>query len=140
VHFVPTPGADVADVLSAFDVSVFCPSPTEGAPRAVILAMLAGRACVSTGPEGVHDLIPADGGTICSPENDVEALRTVLAQYRTDESLRTTHGKVAAEYALRTYDRRAVAARAAVVLLGRGSPAESEEPMTRTKTDGNEES
>ena len=28
-------------MLSAFDVSVFCPSPTEGAPRAVILGMLA---------------------------------------------------------------------------------------------------
>ncbi len=36
-HFVPTPQDDVADVLSAFDVSVFCPSPTEGAPRATIL-------------------------------------------------------------------------------------------------------
>src|SRR5207248_8623832 len=33
-HFLPTPTDDVADVLSSFDVSVFCPSPTEGAPRA----------------------------------------------------------------------------------------------------------
>ena len=31
-HFISTPGAEVPDVLSAFDVSVFCPSPTEG-PR-----------------------------------------------------------------------------------------------------------
>jgi glycosyltransferase involved in cell wall biosynthesis len=51
-HFMPTPGANVADVLSAFDVSVFCPSPTEGAPRAVILGMLAERPCLATGPEG----------------------------------------------------------------------------------------
>ncbi len=45
-HFIPTPGRDtIAEVLSAFDLSVFCPSPTEGAPRAVILAH-AGRATV----------------------------------------------------------------------------------------------
>ena len=116
VHFVPTPGDDVAEVLSAVDVSVFCPSPTEGAPRAVILAMLAGRACVSTGREGVHDLIPADGGTITSPENDVESLRTVLAAYRDDSELRDRHGKVAAEYAFKTYARAVVAAKAEVEL------------------------
>src|SRR6202000_2613944 len=51
-HFIDTPGADVPDVLSAFDVSVFCPSPTEGAPRAVILGMLASRPCLATGAEG----------------------------------------------------------------------------------------
>jgi glycosyltransferase involved in cell wall biosynthesis len=27
-HIIPTPGAEVPEVLSAFDVSVFCPSPT----------------------------------------------------------------------------------------------------------------
>ena len=36
-HIVPTPGDDVADYTSAFEIGVFCPSPTEGAPRAVIL-------------------------------------------------------------------------------------------------------
>ena len=118
-HVVATPGGDVAEVLSALDVSVFCPSPTEGAPRAVILAMLAGRACVSTGAEGVADLIPVDGGRIISPENDVEALRTVLAGYRDDPELRARHGAVAAEYAVATYDRAVVAARAEEVLLGR---------------------
>src|SRR3954454_11281587 len=56
-HFVDTPRGDVADVLSAFDVSVFCPSPTEGAPRATILGMLARRPVLSTGREGVHDMI-----------------------------------------------------------------------------------
>ncbi|MGI9000668.1 MAG: glycosyltransferase family 4 protein [Pseudonocardia sp.] len=118
IHFLPTPGADVADVLSAVDVSVFCPSPTEGAPRAVILAMLAGRACVSTGREGVHDLIPDGGGHILSPENDVAALRAVLARYRDDTVLRAQHGAVAADYSLRTYDRQIVAERAEAVLAG----------------------
>ncbi|HEY0777140.1 MAG TPA: glycosyltransferase family 4 protein [Gemmatirosa sp.] len=118
VHFVPTPGADVADVISAFDVSVFCPSPTEGAPRAVILAMLAGRACVSTGAEGVHDLIPQDGGHILAPENDAAALRDVLARYRDDEALMARHGARAADEARRTYDRAVVAAQVEAVLTG----------------------
>ncbi len=62
-HIIPTPGREVPDVLSAFDVSVFCPSPTEGAPRAVILGMLASRPCLSTGAEGVADMIlPEFGG------------------------------------------------------------------------------
>ncbi len=126
-HVVDTPGDDVADVLSAFDVSVFCPSPTEGAPRAVILAMLAGRACVSTGAEGVADLIPDGGGHILRPENDVEALGAVLAEYRDDPALRARHGTVAAEHATRTYDRAIVAARAEDVLLGTPTPRIHEE-------------
>ena len=53
-------------MLSAFDVSVFCPSPTEGAPRAVILGMLASRPCLSTGAEGVADMIMPEFGGITS--------------------------------------------------------------------------
>lgn len=117
-HFVPTPRGDVADVLSAVDVSVFCPSPTEGAPRAVILAMLAGRACVSTGAEGVRDLIPPGAGVILDPENDVAALRGVLAAYRDDPALRERHGAAAAAHALGVYDAPVVAARAEGLLTG----------------------
>ena len=51
-HFVPTPGDRAAALLSACDVVVFCPSPTEGAPRAVIVAMLCERPCVATGAGG----------------------------------------------------------------------------------------
>ncbi|WP_372791645.1 glycosyltransferase, partial [Paraconexibacter sp.] len=70
LHVIDTPRGDVADVLSAFDVSVFCPSPTEGQPRAVILGMLARRPCVSTGAEGVADMIAPEFGAITVPEND----------------------------------------------------------------------
>ena len=77
-HFIPTPGREVPEVLSAFDVSVFCPSPTEGAPRAVILGMLASRPCLSTGAEGVADMISAEIGGIACPENDPESLRALL--------------------------------------------------------------
>ena len=110
-HFVPTPTDDVADVLSSFDVSVFCPSPTEGAPRATILGMLAERACLATGPEGVADLIRPEFGAIAQPTNDVEALRALLLSYRDDPGLRERQGKAARAWAEREFARLSVAGR-----------------------------
>jgi glycosyltransferase involved in cell wall biosynthesis len=102
-HFIATPGTEVPDVLSAFDVSVFCPSPTEGAPRAVILGMLASRPCLSTGAEGVADLISPEVGGIASPENDPDALRAMLAPYLNDPQRLAREGAAARAYAERTY-------------------------------------
>jgi glycosyltransferase involved in cell wall biosynthesis len=102
-HFIPTPGADVADVLSAFDVSVFCPSPTEGAPRAVILGMLASRPCLSTGAEGVADMISPEFGGIAAKENDPRALRELIAPYIGDRELIERQGAAARAHAERTY-------------------------------------
>ena len=73
--------------MSAFDVSVFCPSPTEGAPRATILGMLAERPCLATGAEGVADLIRPEFGAITQPENDPEALAALLETYLADPAL-----------------------------------------------------
>ena len=102
-HFIPTPAGYVDEVLSAFDVLVFCPSPTEGAPRAVILGMLAGRPCVATGAEGVADMITPETGAICSPENDPDVLAGVLRPYLDDPDLRTRHGTAARAFAERAY-------------------------------------
>jgi glycosyltransferase involved in cell wall biosynthesis len=102
-HFISTPGTEVPEVLSAFDVSVFCPSPTEGAPRAVILGMLAGRPCLSTGAEGVADMITPELGGITSPENDPASLREMLAPYLVDPGLAERQGQAARIYAERTY-------------------------------------
>lgn len=102
-HFISTPGAEVPDVLSAFDVSVFCPSPTEGAPRAVILGMLASRPCLSTGAEGVSDLITPEVGGIASPENDPASLRALLANYLDDPQRIVREGAAGRAYAERTY-------------------------------------
>jgi glycosyltransferase involved in cell wall biosynthesis len=111
VHFLATPGADVADVLSAFDVSVFCPSPTEGAPRAVILGMLASRPCLSTGAEGVADMITPEVGGIASPENDPASLRALLERYLGDPPRVEREGSAARAYAERTYAAPVVAQR-----------------------------
>jgi glycosyltransferase involved in cell wall biosynthesis len=102
-HFIPTPGSEVPDVLSAFDVSVFCPSPTEGAPRAVILGMLASRPCLSTGAEGVADLITPEYGGITSPENDPASLAEMLRTYLEDPERGERQGRAARAYAEQTY-------------------------------------
>ena len=102
-HFISTPGSEVPDVLSAFDVSVFCPSPTEGAPRAVILGMLASRPCLATGAEGVADMIAPEYGGISSPENDPAALRALLERYTDDPERVGREGAAARAYAERTY-------------------------------------
>jgi glycosyltransferase involved in cell wall biosynthesis len=102
-HFISTPGQEVPEVLSAFDVSVFCPSPTEGAPRAVILGMLANRPCLSTGAEGVSDMITPEIGGITSPENDPTSLREMLEPYLVDSGLAERQGRAARIYAEQTY-------------------------------------
>jgi glycosyltransferase involved in cell wall biosynthesis len=109
VHFIPTPTDDVADVLSAFDVSVFCPSPTEGAPRATILGMLASRPCLATGPEGVGDIIRPEFGAIASPTNDATALEALLRTYMQDANLGERQGEAARAWAEATYARPVVA-------------------------------
>jgi glycosyltransferase involved in cell wall biosynthesis len=110
-HFIDTPGSEVPDVLSAFDVSVFCPSPTEGAPRAVILGMLASRPCLSTGAEGVADMIRPEFGAISSPENDPDALRALIAPYLDDPARAVREGAAARTYAEQTYAAPVVAER-----------------------------
>jgi glycosyltransferase involved in cell wall biosynthesis len=102
-HFVPTPGDDVADHLSAFDVSVFCPSPTEGAPRAVLLGMLASRPCVATGAEGVADIIVPGTGAILQPENDPAALAELLRTYVEDPERAEREGAAARRHIEGTY-------------------------------------
>jgi glycosyltransferase involved in cell wall biosynthesis len=109
VHFVPTPGGDVAAVLSAFDVSVFCPSPTEGTPRAVILAMLVERPPLATGAEGVADLIGEGVGHITSPENDPAALAAAITPYRDDPERRRSEGAGARRRAVERFDAPTVA-------------------------------
>ena len=108
-HFIPTPGGDIANVCSAFDVSVFCPSPTEGAPLAVIHSMLAGRACISSGAEGVDGLIVPGTGTIVSPEHDSQAVAATLRAYLDDPARREREGAAARAFAQRTFTAPSVA-------------------------------
>ena len=58
VRFVPTPRGYIWEIMSAGDIALFSPAPTEGSPIVVVMAQLARRAVVATGPEGVA----GDGG------------------------------------------------------------------------------
>ncbi len=118
-HFLPTPGSEITNVFSAFDVAVFCPSPTEGAPLAVIYSMLASRACVATAAEGVAGLIQPGTGTIVSPENDPDALAAVLLEYLDDEPRRAREGAAARELAEGAFAAPVVAELAERLLIGR---------------------
>ncbi len=125
-HIIPTPGAEVPEVLSAFDVSVFCPSPTEGAPRAVILGMLASRPCLSTGAEGVADMIRPEFGGIASPENEPAPLVALIRRYLDDPGRVERDGRAARSYAEQTYAGPVVAARIEELLeraMGSGARA-----------------
>ncbi len=117
VHFIPTPREEIADVLSAFDVSVFCPSPTEGAPRAVILAMLARRACVATGAEGVAEMVDDEIGGITRPENDVPALLAKLEPLAADPERRRRAGELARSRAVEMFSAPVVSAHVETLLL-----------------------
>jgi glycosyltransferase involved in cell wall biosynthesis len=104
VRFLPTPRGYVEQVLSACDVQVFAPSPTEGASRAVILGLLTGRPVIATDPEGAVDLIPPGTGTIVSPSHDPAALAGVLEAYRADPERCAREGAAARAYALERFD------------------------------------
>lgn len=109
VHFLPTPGRDAAKIISAFDLAVFSPSPTEGAPLSVIIPMLCGRPVVATGAEGARGLIAPGTGLILEPEHDAPALARAIADYRDDRVRLRREGAAAREHAARTHSADAVA-------------------------------
>jgi glycosyltransferase involved in cell wall biosynthesis len=110
-HFIETPGERMADVVSAFDVSAFGPSPTEGHPLAVIASMLVERPCLSTGPEGVEDLIDDRTGGIASPIDDPAALARLIEERAADPEGAREAGRLARERARARFDAAIVAAR-----------------------------
>ena len=61
------------EFLSACDVLVFTPSPTEGAPRVITEAQLVGIPVIAIAEPGAVDLIRPGAGTLVSPPNDPRA-------------------------------------------------------------------
>ncbi|HVR06234.1 MAG TPA: glycosyltransferase family 4 protein [Solirubrobacteraceae bacterium] len=104
VRFVPNVRGHVEAFLSACDVLVFAPSPTEGVPRSIVMAQLVGVPVVATHPEGAEGLIPAGAGTIVSPHHDPHALAAVLAAYRDDRERPRREGELARRTTLQSHD------------------------------------
>jgi glycosyltransferase involved in cell wall biosynthesis len=85
--------------------------------------MLARRPCISTGAEGVADIITDDFGFITEPENDPQALADVLRRYLADPDLVRLHGETARIEAAATYAAPVVAASIERLLAGAGAGA-----------------
>jgi glycosyltransferase involved in cell wall biosynthesis len=118
VHFVPTTGAEPAELLSAGDVVVFCPSPTEGEPLAISMGMLAERPVVATAAEGATTLIEPGTGAIAAPDHDAGAVAALLEGYRGDPVRATAEGRAARAVAQARHDPAAVGALAEALLRG----------------------
>jgi glycosyltransferase involved in cell wall biosynthesis len=116
-HFVPSTGAEPAELLSGCDVVVFCPSPTEGEPLAISMGMLTERPVVATAAEGATGLIEPGTGAIAVPDHDPDAVAALLAGYRADPALTRKEGLAARERAARRHDPAAIAERAEALLL-----------------------
>jgi glycosyltransferase involved in cell wall biosynthesis len=103
VRFVPNVRGHVEAFLSACDVLVFAPSPTEGEPRVIVMAQLVGVPVIATDAEGAQGLIPPGGGTIVSPSHDPHALALVLSAYRDDRERCLREGRTARSATLESH-------------------------------------
>jgi glycosyltransferase involved in cell wall biosynthesis len=104
VRFVPNVRGQVEAFLSACDLLVFAPSPTEGEPRVIVMAQLVGVPVVATDGEGALGLIPPGGGAIVSPPHDARALADVVAAYHEDPERRRNEGETARRATLESHD------------------------------------
>jgi glycosyltransferase involved in cell wall biosynthesis len=104
VRFAPSVRGHVQAFLSACDLLVFAPSPTEGEPRAIVLAQLVGVPVIATDSEGAEGLIAEGGGTIVSPSHDPTALAATIDAYRVDPESRLREGYTAREKVLKSHD------------------------------------
>jgi glycosyltransferase involved in cell wall biosynthesis len=105
VRFVPNVRGHVDAFLSACDLLVFAPSPTEAdRPRVIVMAQLVGLPIVATHPEGAESLRSSGAGTIISPHNDPRALGVAIAAYRDDPERRRREGEIARRTILEAYD------------------------------------
>ncbi len=88
IRFMSSPRGSVQEFLSACDVLVFTPGPTEGAPRVISEAQLVGVPVVATASSGTEGLIAPGGGAVVSPPNDPVATAEMLAAYGADPTRR----------------------------------------------------
>jgi glycosyltransferase involved in cell wall biosynthesis len=108
VLFLPTPRGTAAQLLSAFDLALFAPAPTEGSPHSVVMAQLTGRAVVATDRPGAEDLLVPGTGAIADPPQDPRAVAALIEEYRRDPDRREREGAAARRHAETRYDRRRI--------------------------------
>lgn len=99
---------DIPAILKTIDVFVL-PSYSEGLPNALMEAMAAGRACISSNVGGVKTLIrPGENGLVFTP-GDRQALTAGLERLLIDPLLRARLGGAAQETIRARYDWESIA-------------------------------
>jgi glycosyltransferase involved in cell wall biosynthesis len=104
IRFAPNVRGHVEAFLSACDLLVFAPSPTEGAPRVIVMAQLVGVPVLATDAEGAVGLIASDAGRIVSPSHDPLALARAIEEYQSDPERRRREGARAKELTRESHD------------------------------------
>ncbi len=104
VRFVPNVRGYVESFLSACDLLVFAPSPTEGAPRVIVMAQLVGVPVIATHPEGTEGLILPGSGTVVTPSHNPQALAKVISAYRDDTTRREREAEAARQATLHSHN------------------------------------
>ena len=117
-HFVPTSGAEPAELLSGCDVVVFCPSPTEGEPLAISMGMLAERPVVATAAEGATGLMEPGTGAIAVARPRRRGRRRAAGRLPGRPGAGAAEGRAARELAAARHDPGAVGERAEALLRG----------------------
>jgi glycosyltransferase involved in cell wall biosynthesis len=105
VRFIRSVRGQVDQFLSACDLLVFAPSPTEAdRPRIIVMAQLVGLPVIATHPEGAGAVRSSGAGTIASPHHDPRALAAVISAYRDDPERVRGESEIARRFALELYD------------------------------------
>lgn len=100
VRFIGASRGQVAEILSACDVQIYTPGPSEGAARVVTFGQLVERPVIATAAEGVRGLVTEGAGAIVSPENDPTALACCIEAYRSDPARIASEGAASRARAL----------------------------------------
>jgi glycosyltransferase involved in cell wall biosynthesis len=94
---------DVLPWLHAMDVFALPSYANEGVPQALVQAMLAGLACVTTSAGSIGELARHDATALVVPGQDVEALRAALERLLSDAALRERLGEAARRHCMENF-------------------------------------
>jgi glycosyltransferase involved in cell wall biosynthesis len=86
---------DVVPWLQALDIFVLPSYANEGVPQALVQAMLAGLACVTTHAGSIAEIAAHESTALVIPVQNVEALRAAIGRLAREPALRSRLGQAA---------------------------------------------
>jgi len=101
--WMPGNQEDVLPWLHALDVFALPSYANEGVPQALVQAMMAGLACVTTAAGSIGEVAEDGRNALVVPVQDAGALRAALARLIADDALRAQLGTAARESCVSRY-------------------------------------